>query len=89
MTPPIPDGQHDRLPPHIRRGLDDQRARMMADDAAAAGPPPPAWRPWLALAVTLLVGLALVGLMALLGQAADGPPHVITHTPTTYGAPPT
>jgi hypothetical protein len=93
---PLSDGQHDQLPPHIRKGIDDELSRMRAEDAIAAAasrPAEPRWLGWVILLATLICGLGLIALFVTIGHAAnfDGSrDHVVIHTPTTtYGAPPT
>jgi len=94
VTPPVPDGQHDQLPPHIRKGIDDQLHRFAREELVIAAARPgadfPAWLGWTVLAGLLVVGMALVLLFAELGHRAnfDGRDnHVIISTPTTYGVP--
>lgn len=91
---PLPDGQHDRLPPHIRYAIDAQLARMQAEDRIGAAAAAAADRQrrgaglrwvWLPVA-TALVGLCLVAVFAVLGQAA-GRPSTPVHTPATHGVP--
>ena len=86
-------GAHDQLPPHIRKGIDDQLARIEQDNQITgerAGADFPRWLGWLILAGLLVVGMALLVLFVELGHQVNQPSPFQSpfHTPTTYGAPP-
>lgn len=90
MTGPrLPDGQHDQLPPHIRRSFDDQWRRIRAEEqlhAAAAARHTSRWLPWLLVAVTAAIGLLVLTLAVAVGPRHDfQPPSTIT----THERPPT
>lgn len=88
-SPRLPDGQHDQLPPHIRRSFDDQWRRIRAEEQlhAAAAPRTSRWLPWLLVAVTAAIGLIVATLAAVTaGPGHDFQPPIII---ATYERPPT
>lgn len=80
--------EHEQLPDYLRKGIDDELARMQAEDQICAGSPP---SPLKGLVVTAVIIIVLVSVLGIaLGRGTPVRPDVpiILVTPlTTYGAP--
>lgn len=83
--------EHEQLPDHLRRGIDDELARMQAEDQICAGPRKPSPLKGLA-AAALIVLVLLTVLFVTLGMERGAPfgpdtPVILVTPLTTYGAP--
>jgi hypothetical protein len=82
--------EHEQLPPHLRKGIDDELARMQAEEQICRMKP---WSPMRGLFYTGVITFVLMFVLfmglALQHGATFGPdkPVVIVPTPTKYGEP--